>query len=65
MLQNNSYAISREFRDNVLGGFNRFYKPSLYKDEDKNDVLCIEVNPKIERADADGYFDSTYRDTAF
>ena len=65
MLQNNSYAISREFRDNVLGGFNRFYKPSLYKDEDKNDVLCIEVNPKIERADADGYFDSTYRDSAF
>jgi len=65
ILQNNSYAISRQFRDDVLGGFNRFYKAFLLKDEDKNDILCLQVNTKIESEDSEQPHDSTYRDKAF
>ena len=37
----------------------------MIKDEDKNDVLCLQVNPKIESEISDKPLDSTYRDKAF
>jgi hypothetical protein len=45
MVQNNSFAISREFTDTVLGNFNKFYEQVLYKGIDKKDAIGLRVRP--------------------
>jgi hypothetical protein len=66
MVQNNSFAISREFTDTVLGGLNRFYEPITIKDnETGKDISCIKVRDKILDEHSDNVFDSSYRITAY
>ena len=66
MVQNNSFAISREFTDTVLGGFNKFYKQTIYKDgESGKDAIGYKVNSEIYDEITDSKLGPEYRDIAF
>ena len=64
MVQNNSYAISREFTETVLGGFNKFYKPDTIKDDGK-EIRIITVNKQIRDEITDRSLTSQYRVDAY
>ena len=65
MVQNNSFAISREFTDAVLGNFNKFYEQVLYKDENNKDAVGLRIRSKIYDETTDSNFGPEYRDAAF
>lgn len=66
MIQNNSFAISRDFTDTVLGGFNKFYEQTIYKDEESGkDAIGYKVRSQIYDDITDSKFGSEYRDAAF
>ena len=65
MVQNNSFAISREFTDTVLGGFNKFYEQVLYKGENGKDSVGYKVRSRIYDETTDSHFGPEYRDAAF
>jgi hypothetical protein len=64
MVQNNSYAISREFTETVLGGFNKFYNPVQIKDGDK-EIRGIVANNKIRDEITDRLLTAQYRVDAY
>lgn len=65
MVQNNSFAISREFTDTVLGGFNKFYEQTLYKDEAGKDAVGYKVRSQIYDEITDSKLGPEYRDGAY
>jgi hypothetical protein len=49
MVQNNSYAISREFTETVLGGFNKFFEPVSIKDpKTKEETRAVKLRTSIQ-----------------
>lgn len=48
MVQNNSFAICREFSSTVFGNFNKFYQQVSFVDEEGNETWGIEVRSKID-----------------
>lgn len=49
MVQNNSYAISREFTETVLGGFNKFFEPVSIKDpKTKEETRAVKLRTNIQ-----------------
>ena len=65
MVQNNSFAISREFTDTVLGNFNKFYEQVLYKDEKGKDAVGYRIRLQIYDESTDSKFGPEYRDAAY
>lgn len=65
MVQNNSYAISREFTDTVLGGFNKFYEIVPYKNGKGEKVFGIKVRSKIQDELSNDVYPSSYRDASY
>lgn len=66
MVQNNSFAISREFTDTVLGEFNKFYEQVRYKHpETGKDTFGLHVRSKIHDDLSDNNFGREYRDGAY
>lgn len=65
MVQNNSFAISREFTDTVLGGFNKFYEQVEYEDESGEKSLAIKRRKEVYDELTDEKHDASYRDDAY
>lgn len=65
MVQDNSYAISREFTDTILGGFNKFYEQVEYKNGNGSKSFGIKVRSKIRDERADDVFDAAHRDAVY
>lgn len=65
MVSNNSFAISREFTDTVLGGFNRFYEQTEYTDASGEKSLAIKKRKEVYDEVTDTKQDSNYRNNAF
>ena len=66
MVQNNSYAISREFTDTVLGEFNKFYERFRYKHPvTGKDTFGLRIRPSIHDDISDAILGKEYRDAAY
>lgn len=61
MIQNNSFAICREFSSTVFGNFNKFYQQVSFIDEEGNETWGIEVRPTIYDDEAGEQKDANYR----
>lgn len=64
-VQKNSYAISRNFTDNVLGGFNKFYNLVERNDGNGKTITGVKVRSKILDESSGKTYDSTHRSNVF
>ena len=64
MVLNNSYAISRNFTDTVLGGFNKFYE-QVSRKENGREITGVKVRSKIYNEVTGKNFTREYRDAAY